>query len=213
MPFAGEAADQLAHVAHPRRVEAGRGLVEDQQARAAQQRRGDPQALAHPVRVAADPVLARAASARRSRAPRRCARARRRRPARPAARGSCARSGTGRSAAPRRIRRRPRARARPWRSGSRPNSSTVPSVGMIRPERHAQRRGLAGAVGPEEAVHVAGAHVQVDVVDRQDLLVALDQPARPDGRRARRPPTLDEASRDRPRDRLDAAGVTAPTSR
>ena len=40
-----------------RRVEAGRRLVEQQQARLAQQRRGDPEPLAHPVRVAADPVL------------------------------------------------------------------------------------------------------------------------------------------------------------
>ena len=55
-PFVGQAADQRAHVAHARRVEAGRGLVEHQQARAAQQRRGDPQALAHPVREAADAV-------------------------------------------------------------------------------------------------------------------------------------------------------------
>ena len=55
-PFAGEAADQQAHVAHAGRVQAGRGLVEDQQPRAAQQRRGDAQALAHAVRVAADAV-------------------------------------------------------------------------------------------------------------------------------------------------------------
>ena len=52
--FVGEAADQQAHVAHPGRIEAGRRLVEDQQARAAQQRGGDPEPLAHPVRVAAD---------------------------------------------------------------------------------------------------------------------------------------------------------------
>ena len=41
----------------PGRVEAGGGLVEDQQPRPAQQRGGDAQALAHPVRVAADLVL------------------------------------------------------------------------------------------------------------------------------------------------------------
>ena len=76
MPFAGETADQQAHVAHPARVEAGRGLVEDQQARAAQQRRGDAEALAHAVRVAADAVPARgvsstisSTSSMRSRAP------------------------------------------------------------------------------------------------------------------------------------------------
>ena len=53
-PFIGQAADQRAHVAHARRIEAGRGLVEHQQARAAQQRRGDPEPLAHPMREAAD---------------------------------------------------------------------------------------------------------------------------------------------------------------
>ena len=64
-PVFGEAANQLAHVAHPGRVEARGGLVEDQQARPAQQRGGDPQALAHAVRVAARPGARRAGSARR----------------------------------------------------------------------------------------------------------------------------------------------------
>ena len=52
----GEAADQQAHVAHAARVQAGGGLVEDQQPRVAQQRAGEPEALAHAVRVAADLV-------------------------------------------------------------------------------------------------------------------------------------------------------------
>ena len=153
----GQAADQQAHVAHPGRVQAGGGLVEDQQARTAQQRGGDPQALAHAVRVAADAVpgargqldgrehlvdaLARAAAVEGGEQLEVLARA----------------AGRGRSAAPRRTRRRPPARALPRASGSRPNSSTVPSLGHDQPERHAQRRRLARAVGPEEAVHVARA--------------------------------------------------------
>ena len=54
--LAGEVADEPAHVAHPGRVEPGRRLVEQQQARPAQKRGGDAEPLAHPVRVAADPV-------------------------------------------------------------------------------------------------------------------------------------------------------------
>ena len=55
-PLLGEAPDQQAHVAHARRVKTGRGLVEQQQLGVAQQRRGDPEPLAHAVRVAADAV-------------------------------------------------------------------------------------------------------------------------------------------------------------
>ncbi len=55
-PLRREAADERLHVAHPGRVEAGLGLVEDEQPRAAQERGGDAEPLAHPVGVAADPV-------------------------------------------------------------------------------------------------------------------------------------------------------------
>ena len=53
----GQRADERAHVAHARRVEAGRRLVQQQQARAADQRAGDAEALAHAVGVAADAIL------------------------------------------------------------------------------------------------------------------------------------------------------------
>ena len=59
-----------------------------------------------------------------------------------------------------------------------------PRVGRIRPEHHPQRRGLAGAVGTEVAVDVAGLDGEVDAVDGHDLAVALDEPADLDGRRA-----------------------------
>ena len=147
-PLAGEAAHEVAHVAHPGRVEPGRRLVEQEQPRLAQQRGGDPEPLAHAVRVAADPVLrpvaqldelehlvdpgARAA-ARRSRR---------------AAAGSAARRGTGRSAAPRRSRRRRRAPSRPSTSGSRPNSRAEPSVGRIRPSSIRSEVVLPAPFGP-----------------------------------------------------------------
>ena len=50
---AREPADQRAHVAHPGRVEPGGGFVEQEQARRAQERGGDPEPLTHAVRVAA----------------------------------------------------------------------------------------------------------------------------------------------------------------
>ena len=57
MPLSASDADQRAHVAHARRVEPGRRLVEQQQPRLADQRAGDAEALAHAVRVAADAIL------------------------------------------------------------------------------------------------------------------------------------------------------------
>ena len=117
IPSDGEPLHELAHVAHAGRVEAGRRLVEQQQLRLAQQRRGDAEPLAHAVRVAADAILARGRAARRRRAPPRCATRARRRRGRRAAAGSCGPRGTDRTAAPRRSRRRRRARARRRRAG------------------------------------------------------------------------------------------------
>src|SRR5207302_2887544 len=57
-PLAGQAANEVAHVAHAGRVEAGSGLVQEEQLRLPQKRRGDAEPLAHPVRVAADLVVA-----------------------------------------------------------------------------------------------------------------------------------------------------------
>ncbi len=80
-------------------------------------------------------------------------------------------------------------------------------AGRDQAERHAQRGRLAGAVGAEEAVHVAGVHVQVDVIDRHNLVVALDQPARPYGLGL-------VAHRSRPfATSSTAAGDTAPATR
>ena len=183
----GEPADQHAHVAHPRRVEPGGRLVEQQQPRRAQQRPGDAEALAHAVRVAADlvlgaagevdgverlvdPVLGAVAVERRHQlevaAPAQVrVEARRLDEARDAVEGA--------SALEQRI-------AAEEARGA--------LVGPDQPEQHPQRRRLAGPVGSEVAVDVAGAHGQVDVVDRRDVAVALDQPARLDrGRRHHSP--------------------------
>src|SRR4051812_37322713 len=55
-PMRGRAwTKQAAHPAHALRVEAVGGLVEDQYLRVAEQRMGEPEALAHAERVLADP--------------------------------------------------------------------------------------------------------------------------------------------------------------
>ena len=48
-PFAREATDEVAHVAHPGGVEPGGRLVEQKQPRLPQQRGGDPEPLPHSV--------------------------------------------------------------------------------------------------------------------------------------------------------------------
>ncbi len=47
--------------------------------------------------------------------------------------------------------------------------------GQHQPEQHPHRGGLARAVGAQEAVAVALAHVEVDVVDGDHPAIALDQ--------------------------------------
>ena len=133
MPVVGEPADQQPHVAHARGVEPGRGLVEQQQLRAgaaarrrcpgagacrASSRRPCPWRGRRSSTMSSDLVDPPAGVVAVERGA--------------AARGCGGRSGRGRSAAPRRSRRRPRARATPA-CGSRPNSRTLPAVGRIRP--------------------------------------------------------------------------------
>jgi hypothetical protein len=71
--------------------------------------------------------------------------------------------------------------ARPLHEGVAPEQLRRALVGPDQAEQHAQRRGLPGPVRAEVAVDVAGPHGQVDVVDRRDVAVALDQPARFNG--------------------------------
>ena len=54
-------------------------------------------------------------------------------------------------------------------------------VGLDDAEQHPQRGGLARAVRAEDAVDRALGHREVDAVDRERAVEALDQPARLDG--------------------------------
>ena len=56
-PARGEPLDQRPHVTDARRIETVRWLVDDQQLRTPKQARGQPEALHHPIRVAAHPVI------------------------------------------------------------------------------------------------------------------------------------------------------------
>ncbi len=180
--FAGEAADQLAHVAHAGRVEAGRGLVEDQQARAPQQRRGDPQPLAHPMRVATHLVLGTGSQLYD-------------REHLVDARGCAVAVEPGQQLevlASGQVRVEPRCLHEPGDALQRPRAHTqrvMPEqlhralARHDQAERHAQRRRLARPVGPQEPVHVSRTDVQVDVIDREHVLVALHQSSGADRRR------------------------------
>src|SRR5205807_9085165 len=57
------------------------------------------------------------------------------------------------------------------------------------PEQHPQRGRLARAVRPQVAEDVAAVDRQIDVVDRDDLAVSLDEPARLDRRGVAHGPT------------------------
>ena len=79
-------------------------------------------------------------------------------------------------------RRAGRGSAAPSVRGSRPSTRSV-AVGDRRDAAdHAHRRGLAGAVGAEEAERLAAVHVDVDAVDRGEVAEALHQPAGVDQR-------------------------------
>ena len=57
-------------------------------------------------------------------------------------------------------------------------------IGRHQAEDHAQGRGLAGAIGAEEAEHFAGADLEGKVVDRPEVSVGLRRDGRPRGRAA-----------------------------
>ena len=58
-----------------------------------------------------------------------------------------------------------RRKSKSRRRGSKPSTRTVPDVGWSRPDEHLERRGLAGAVGPEEADALAGGDGERQLVD------------------------------------------------
>jgi hypothetical protein len=170
-------ADERRDRAGAGRVEPAGRLVEQQQPRRAQQRGGDPEALAHPGRVAArgDPRHGRRGSTRSSASSISPRRRRRRRRAAPAGAGSRGRSGTGRSRAPRRSRRR-RARALvPSCSSGRPSSSTEPRRGG------SARTGSAGASSCRRrsgraTANLAGLDRHLDAVERHRRSNRLTSP-------------------------------------
>ncbi len=51
--------------------------------------------------------------------------------------------------------------------------ANVAAVGLLGSGEHAEQRGLAGAVRPDDADDAAGRHAEVDVVDQQSVAVAL----------------------------------------
>ena len=121
-----ERADHLAEGGHARRVEAVRRLVEDQQLRVVEEAARDAEPLPHPHRVRLHlPVgVRREADALERRVDPAAGVAAEE--ARPRPRGSPGRRGTGRSAAPRRSRRRGRARAATPLGIGCPRTSIVP---------------------------------------------------------------------------------------
>ena len=187
MPLVGEPADERAHVPHAGRIEAGRRLVEQQQARRAQQRPGDAEALAHAVRVAADLVLRAVGEVDGVEH------------LADAAFGAFAveRRHELEVAAPAEVRVEARRldEARDAVEGAGALEQRIAAeqprralVGPDKPEQHPQRRGLSGPVGAEVAVDVAGPDGEVDMVDGRDLAVALDETTRLDRERAHQSP-------------------------
>ena len=61
-------------------------------------------------------------------------------------------------------------------SASMPATWIAPASGRSQPGDHAQRRGLAGAVRSEQRIELAGAHGEVETVDRR-ALEAFDEAA------------------------------------
>ena len=159
----GEAAQQAAHPAHALRIEAIGRLVKDQDLRVAEQRVGEPEALAHAERVPADPApgrrlvqadeLQQFVDALR--------------------RHAHGLGGDGErlaAPAPRRLRRGveqdPDAPAGVWQVAVAPTEDPgLPAVGLGQADEHPHRRGLAGTVGAEEPRNGARLAAERDVGD------------------------------------------------
>ena len=173
VPAALSVEQQLADLADALRVEPVGRLVEHQQPRRRSSARGQAEPLPHAERVAPrtgrsstppSPTCSSASSIR----PRRV---RARRPA-PMASNSARLARPGQV----RVRRRPLDQradlrqhlARPARGIGRPEHLHLARRGQHQAEQHPHRRGLARAVGAEEAVDVALADVEVEAVDGGD---------------------------------------------
>ena len=215
-----EPEQQLADVADALRVQPVGRLVEHEQRGAPHQRRGQSEPLPHAQRVGLRRAPVAPGRAPPARAPRRCG-ARRRLAPEAAGAGRVEEREVGRAGQVRVGARSldERADARQHRRG-RPRHRLAEQLdlaggGQHQPEQHPHRRGLARAVGAEEAVDVALAHVEVDAVDGAHLAVGLGQPAGcgSSGRSPRSPARRRDAVCQVLRRREQVAGVTVPASR
>ena len=102
-----------------------------------------------------------------------CARPWRGRAARPGAACARARSAAGRAPPPGGRRRSRRGRGRPGSATSKPATRRGTRGGRQQRGQHVDGGGLAGAVGAEEAVDLAGADLDVDAVDGADAALEL----------------------------------------
>ena len=137
---------KLAHLVDARRVEAVGGLVEHEQLRVAEQRRGDPQTLLHAERVLRRTCRRRGRRARPGRAPPGSGPGRGR-PASRARGGSRCRSDRARKRESRSARRRGRGRTQA-RPGSRRARFPLPAVGATSPSSIAIVVVLPAPFGP-----------------------------------------------------------------
>ena len=215
VPLAVELEQQLPDVPDALRVEPVGGLVEHEQRRPAHQRGSRarvaaacPGSRSSPAarRAGSSPTCSSTSSIRARRRPRpRWPPGRRRR----TARGWRGRTGAGRRPVPRPGRRPAGAPRR--RCGHR----LAEQLGLARgrqhqAEQHPDGRGLARAVGAEEAVDVALAHVEVDGRRPPHGAVGLGQPVGPDHRSSTRTiPRSEVAAPPAPA----SPGVTVPVSR
>jgi hypothetical protein len=164
---AGESLHKRPHVADPRRIEAVGRFVEHQQTRATQQAGGNPEPLPHAVGVAADLVVG---------------------PIDEVDDVEHLRNEVGPDAAVQQpealqvlpagqvgVELRALDEAGDPVEDSNPGLRPAPAehanhagIGPDQAEQHPQEGGLAGPVGSEDAVHLAGRHAEGDVVDRPD---------------------------------------------
>ena len=162
-PPLGEASDELAHLVHLLWVQAVGGLIEDEQLRPAEERLGDAEALAHPVRVGPHRAVDRIAELGHGEGLLHVG-LREGLPPGPPVEAQVVDAGQ--------VRHEPR----PLHQGADPGEHRVPGAHRLaedrsgagrrvdEPEQHADRRGLARAVGTEEAEYLARPDREGEVV-------------------------------------------------
>ena len=182
----GQPTQEQPHLPHAAGIETVGGLVEDQQLRSAQQRQPDTESLAHPLAVG---LHAFAGGGREADGLEHLVH-----PAEPRAhiRSRAARAGEVLQVlAPRQVlpeRRLLDQRADPFQRGVIGANGLAQQVDLAagrqdQPQRHPDRRGLAGAVRTEEPEQLTSFHGEVDRIDGGGVPVALREAARGDRRR------------------------------